>query len=164
MGELKQRHEVDQNYTWDLTPLFESDAACEDAIEHINGEISGFVEKYEGRLGDVDTAVSAIDDYRQLVEKLQPHEYTMRTNYRSYQQILDAASVYLKNPEEASVSAESVMTHEPKDYVKIVQWQKGMKYWTDELPELVREAQESLATEHRHQRFEYIAVFFRSND
>ena len=72
MGELKQRHEVDQNYTWDLTPLFDSDAACEDAIEHINGEISGFVEKYEGRLGDVDTAVRAIDDYRQLVERLVP--------------------------------------------------------------------------------------------
>ena len=56
------------------------------------------------------------------------------------------------------------MAHEPTDYVTVVQWHKGMKFWTDELPELVREAQESLKKEHRYQRIEDIAVFFRSND
>ncbi len=72
MGELKSRHEVDQDYTWDLTPLFESDTACENAIDSIKTDISDFVEVYEGRLNDVDTAARAIDDYRQLVEKLVP--------------------------------------------------------------------------------------------
>jgi oligoendopeptidase F len=72
MGELKSRHEVNENYTWDISPLFESDADCESAIESIKAELVDFVKKFEGKLDDVDTAVNAIDDYRQLVEKLVP--------------------------------------------------------------------------------------------
>lgn len=125
-----------------------------------NQSIYGFDKKIEG----IPESTSPDYYYRQLVEKINPHEYTMRTNYRSYQKILDAASVYLKDPRETPVSSRSIMTHEPENYVKVIQWQKGMKYWTEELPELVREAQESLKKEHRHQRIEDIAVFFRSND
>lgn len=72
MGELKSRHEVDENYTWDLAPLFESDAACESAIEKFQEEVSGFAAKYEGKLNDVNTAVTAIDGFSQLVEKMVP--------------------------------------------------------------------------------------------
>lgn len=125
-----------------------------------NQSIYGFDKKIEG----IPESTSPDYYYRQLVEKINPHEYTMRTNYRSYQKILDAASVYLKDPRETPVSSRSIMTHEPENYVKEIQWQKGMKYWTEELPELVREAQESLKNEHRHQRIEDIAVFFRSNN
>ena len=125
-----------------------------------NQSIYGFDKKIDG----IPESTSPDYYYRQLVDKIKPHEYTMRTNYRSYQKILDAASVYLKDPSETPVSSKSVMAHEPTDYVKVVQWQKGMKFWTDELPELVREAQESLKKEHRYERIEDIAVFFRSND
>lgn len=125
-----------------------------------NQSIYGFDKKIDG----IPESTSPEYYYHQLVSKLQPHEYTMRTNYRSYQKILDAASVYLKNPEETPVAAKLVMDHEPTDYVKVVQWEKGMKYWTDELPELVVEAQASLTNEERYQRIEDIAVFFRSND
>lgn len=72
MGELKSRDEVGEKYTWDLTPLFESDGACETAIEDFQKAVSEFASKYEGRLDDLDTAAAAIDDIRQLVEKLVP--------------------------------------------------------------------------------------------
>ena len=72
MGELKSRHEVDEKYTWDLTPLFESDGACENAIEYFLKDVSEFESKYEGKLDDLNTAVAAIDDLKQLVEKMVP--------------------------------------------------------------------------------------------
>lgn len=125
-----------------------------------NQSIYGFDKKIPG----IPESTSPDYYYSQLVKGIKPHEYTMKTNYRSYQKILDAASVYLKNPDEAPVSSKSIMLHEPNNYVKIVQWQKGMKYWTEELPELIREAQGSLKNVERHNRIEDIAVFFRSND
>ena len=125
-----------------------------------NQSIYGFDKKIPG----IPESTSPDYYYSQLVKGIKPHEYTMKTNYRSYQKILDAASVYLKNPDEAPVSSKSIMLHEPNNYVKIVQWQKGMKYWTEELPELIREAQVSLKNEERYNRIEDIAVFFRSND
>ena len=125
-----------------------------------NQSIYGFDKKIDG----IPESTSPDYYYRQLVEKVKPHEYTMRTNYRSYQKILDAASVYLKDPSETPVASKSVMVHEPTDYVKVIQWEKGMQFWTEELPELLRQAQESLKHEHRYQRIEDIAVFFRSND
>src|SRR5699024_8636134 len=72
MGELKSRHEVDEKYTWDLTPLFESESACEIEISDFLKHVSEFASKYEGKLDDLNTAVTAIDDFRQLVEKLVP--------------------------------------------------------------------------------------------
>ena len=125
-----------------------------------NQSIYGFDKKIPG----IPESTSPDYYYSQLVKGIKPHEYTMKTNYRSYQKILDAASVYLKNRDEAPISSKSIMLHEPNNYVKIVQWQKGMKYWTEELPELIREAQVSLKNEERHNRIEDIAVFFRSND
>lgn len=72
MGELKSRQEVNQNYTWDLAPLFESDKTCESAIENFQKEVSGFVSKYERKLDSLDSAAAAIDDFSQLLEELVP--------------------------------------------------------------------------------------------
>ena len=103
--------------------------------------------------------------YQQLTEKLSPHEYTMRTNYRSFPKILSSASVYLKHPEDAPVSSKKLKDSEPStDYVKIVNWKKGLRYWTDDLPGLVEQAKSSLGSELREKRIEDIAIFFRSND
>lgn len=103
--------------------------------------------------------------YQQLTAKLSPHEYTMRTNYRSFPKILSSASVYLKNPKDAPVSSKKLKDSEPStDYVKIVNWKKGLRYWTDDLPGLVEEAKSSFGSELREKRIEDIAIFFRSND
>ncbi|MFD2829276.1 oligoendopeptidase F [Corticicoccus populi] len=72
MEELKHRSEVDVNYTWDLTPLFESDAACVEAVEKLKGEITAFSEKYEGTLADLNKAADAVHEYAKLVEGLVP--------------------------------------------------------------------------------------------
>lgn len=126
-----------------------------------NQSIYGFDKKIEG----VPESTSPDYYYKQLVNQLNPHEYTMRTNYRSYQKILDAASVYLKNPGDAPVSDSSLMKYEPnEEYVKVINWKKGLTYWTDDLPELVSKAQESINNEERRDRIEDIAIFFRSND
>lgn len=126
-----------------------------------NQSIYGFDKKIVG----VPESTSPDFYYKQLVEKLNPHEYTMRTNYRSYQKILDKASLFLKNPDESPVSDTSLMKYEPKeDYVKVINWQKGVPYWTDELPYLVEIAQKSINNDERRDRIEDIAIFFRSND
>lgn len=126
-----------------------------------NQSIYGFDKKIEGE----PESTSPDFYYRQLASKLSPHEYTMRTNYRSYPKILAAASHYLKDPADAPVSSKKLQDAEPSsEYVKIVNWKKGVAYWTDELPGLVEQAKASLSNESRQDRIEDIAIFFRSND
>lgn len=126
-----------------------------------NQSIYGFDKKIEG----IPESTSPDYYYGQLVSKLSPHEYTMRTNYRSYPKILTAASYYLKDPADAPVSSKKLQDAEPStEYVKVVNWKKGVAYWTDELPVLVEQAKASLNNESRQDRIEDIAIFFRSND
>lgn len=126
-----------------------------------NQSIYGFDKKIEG----IPESTSPDYYYAQLVKQLNPHQYTMRTNYRSYQKILDAASYYLKDPGDSPISDISLMKNEPQEeYVKIINWQKGIPYWTDDLKYLVKKAQDSITNENRRDRIEDIAIFFRSND
>ena len=120
---------------------------------------------FDKKIAGIPESTSPDYYYQQLTSKLAPHEYTMRTNYRSFPKILSSASVYLKNPEDAPVSSKKLMDSEPStEYVKIVNWRKGLRYWTDDLPALVEQAQLSLGNELRDKRIEDIAIFFRSND
>ena len=126
-----------------------------------NQSIYGFDKKIDG----VPESTSPDYYYRQLTSKLSPHEYTMRTNYRSYPKILAAASYYLKNPVDSPISSKRLQDAEPSsEYVKIINWRKGIAKWTDELPGLVEQAKASLGNESRTNRIEDIAIFFRSND
>ena len=126
-----------------------------------NQSIYGFDKKIDG----IPESTSPDYYYKQLTSKLSPHEYTMRTNYRSYPKILKAASYFLKNPNDAPISSKKLQDTEPSsEYVKIVNWKRGIAYWTDELPGLVEQAKASLNNDSRQDRIEDIAIFFRSND
>ncbi|WP_434120746.1 oligoendopeptidase F [Salinicoccus roseus] len=72
MEQLKSRNEVDVNYTWNLTDLFESDEAFEQAAENIRPEIESYSRKYENGLTDAATAVEAIEGFKRLMESLVP--------------------------------------------------------------------------------------------
>jgi RecQ family ATP-dependent DNA helicase len=126
-----------------------------------NQSIYGFDKKIDG----IPESTSPDYYYKQLTAKLSPHEYTMRTNYRSYPKILKAASYFLKNPNDAPISSKKLQDAEPSsEYVTIVNWTKGTTKWTDMLPGLVEQAKATLGNESRQNRIEDIAIFFRSND
>ncbi|OZT77968.1 oligoendopeptidase F [Salinicoccus roseus] len=72
MEQLKSRNEVDVNYTWNLTDLFESDEAFEQAAENIRPEIESYSRKYENSLTDASVAVEAIEGFKGLMESLVP--------------------------------------------------------------------------------------------
>ncbi|WP_342387094.1 oligoendopeptidase F [Salinicoccus bachuensis] len=72
MEQLKSRNEVEENYTWNLTDLFESDESFEQAVEEIRPEIGNFSGKYAGNLTDASVAVEAIEDFKGLMESLVP--------------------------------------------------------------------------------------------
>lgn len=72
MEQLKSRNEVDVNYTWNLTDLFESDDAFEQAAENLRPEIESYSRKYENGLTDAGTAVEAIEGFKRLMESLVP--------------------------------------------------------------------------------------------
>ena len=46
---LKERSELDPQFQWDLTPMFESDAAWETALENLDAEIDS-VAAFAGKL------------------------------------------------------------------------------------------------------------------
>ena len=51
---LKERSELDPQFQWDLTPMFESDAAWETALENLDAEIDS-VAAFAGKLSDAIT-------------------------------------------------------------------------------------------------------------
>lgn len=126
-----------------------------------NQSIYGFDKKIDG----IPESTSPDYYYKQLTAKLSPHEYTMRTNYRSYPKILQAASCFLKDPNDAPISAKKLQDAEPSsEYVSIVNWTRGTPKWTDLLLGLVEQAKATLNNESLQNRIEDIAIFFRSND
>lgn len=103
--------------------------------------------------------------YEQLEKALCPVLKTMRTNYRSYQKILDAAAPFATNSENLPMSAEVLMRHEPqKDYVFMTDCSANPENsWDESLRELVAFAQEENSSEAKHRHINEIAVFFRTN-
>ena len=51
---LKERSELDPQFQWDLTPMFESDAVWETALENLDAEIDS-VAAFAGKLSDAIT-------------------------------------------------------------------------------------------------------------
>ena len=69
MSELQNRQDVDVNYTWDLSPLFKDDKACESAIDSVKKKIDSFESEFQGQIEDVTSAVKGIDSYRDILEQ-----------------------------------------------------------------------------------------------
>lgn len=103
--------------------------------------------------------------YKQLREKLSPIEKMMFTNYRSYQDILDAAAVFLPQGDHMPTSAKSVMEHEAeKPYVSVVNnTQAGSSQWFKDLPNVIVKAKEENNYNDPVRKIRSIAIFFRTN-
>lgn len=63
---VKNRKDVSEQETWDLTALFESTQAFEHALVDLKTETTNFVEHYEGKVAGVDTVVKALADYESI--------------------------------------------------------------------------------------------------
>ncbi len=48
-GQVKERHDIDEKYTWDLSPIYESDEAWQNAKTEIKAKMTT-VESYKGKL------------------------------------------------------------------------------------------------------------------
>ncbi len=118
-----------------------------------NQSIYGFDKKIEG----VADSMSPYYYYKQLQEQLTPVEYTMRTNYRSYQKILDEAEPFVTEKSILSQSFAKLMEREPKEsYVYNIDNLKHLgTTWFSKFDALVRHA--------KKHNFHDIAVFFRTN-
>lgn len=71
--ELKNRSEMDSRYTWDLTPIFESDEAWENALKEASEAVAK-LQQLPGTLGaSVDALKNGLDQVfsvSQQMEKL----------------------------------------------------------------------------------------------
>lgn len=65
---LKTRSEMDSYYQWDLTHIFESDAAWEAAFQALAAQ-AGAMEAHRGKLHTAEGARAALDAYYALAEK-----------------------------------------------------------------------------------------------
>ena len=67
---LKERSELDPQFQWDLTPMFESDAAWETALENLDAEIDS-VAAFAGKLSDAITIGAYLDATTELNRKVE---------------------------------------------------------------------------------------------
>ncbi len=108
--------------------------------------------------------------YQRLNKMLEPRELSMNTNYRSYQKILDSASVFIPKGHSLPVSDESLMKHEPKEnYVVITDNELDpKKAWFKDLPNIISWAKneniEANKSGEEHRIIRNIAVLFRKNN
>ena len=66
--ELKNRADVQEELTWDISALYETKEDFETAIEKLKAAVDKFVQDYEGKLTDTDTIVKALKEYEQIQE------------------------------------------------------------------------------------------------
>ncbi|MBM6614755.1 oligoendopeptidase F [Desemzia sp. RIT804] len=66
--ELKNRSEVQEELTWDLTALYETKEDFEAAIEELKAAVDQFITEYEGKLTDTSIIVKALKKYEQIQE------------------------------------------------------------------------------------------------
>ena len=67
---LKERSELDPQFQWDLTPMFESNAAWETALENLDAEIDS-VAAFAGKLSDAITIGAYLDATTELNRKVE---------------------------------------------------------------------------------------------
>src|ERR1700745_3920276 len=70
---LPKRSDVKTADTWDLSPLCENDAQCNELFQNRDKQISGY-EKYRGKLGDGAKTLAALfkfdHDFDRLAERI----------------------------------------------------------------------------------------------
>jgi len=66
--EMKKRSEVQQELTWDLTALFESEEKFNQAVEKLKEKTNHFAKKYDGQLVDANTIVMSLRDYEGIMK------------------------------------------------------------------------------------------------
>lgn len=67
---LKERSELDPQFQWDLTPMYENDAAWETALDSLDADIEG-VAAFAGHLKDAVTIGAYLDASTELGRKLE---------------------------------------------------------------------------------------------
>ncbi|WP_194841110.1 oligoendopeptidase F [Sporosarcina cascadiensis] len=67
---LPERAQVNEQETWNLQSLFKDEPAYELAVKEAETEADAIAKNYKGTITDISTAVSALDAYRSLQEKL----------------------------------------------------------------------------------------------
>lgn len=146
-------------------------------IGDINQSIYGFSRKPQAPFSPEDYAhaLSPRPYYDEWANLIEPVPLSMSTNYRSYQAILDKASVFIPKVEDMPRSAESLMKYEPNEQyvIEVDNTDKNSEKWFDELPKVIEWAkQQNEVAENftdddprkRQCRIDTIAVFFRTNN
>lgn len=67
--EIKDRSSVAEELKWDLSAIFPSQAAFEEALTALPKEVETFSAKYDGNLADITTVVEAIKNYEEIIAK-----------------------------------------------------------------------------------------------
>ena len=67
---LKDRSELDPQFQWDLTPMFESDAAWETALESLDADIES-LSAFAGKLSDAVTIGAYLDASTEVSRKVE---------------------------------------------------------------------------------------------
>lgn len=132
-------------------------------IGDINQSIYGFdrVAGFKGTPAEYAELLRPEPYYRTLRELLNPMEFTMFTNYRSYQAILDKSAEFIPQGCDLPKSATPLMIHEPKEqYVH----EFTNEPWFRKLPKIIEKSKIDNATGIPQKRVDTIAVFFRTND
>lgn len=104
--------------------------------------------------------------YDRLKKIIQPIELQMFTNYRSYQKILDMASVFVPDGYTLPTSDKSLMEHEPQtEYTFITDnIANPRQSWFSELHTLIKRAKDENEAQDKYRQIKTIAVFFRTNN
>ena len=67
---LKERSELDPQFQWDLTPMYESDAAWEAALESLDADIES-LSAFAGKLSDAVTIGAYLDASTEVSRKVE---------------------------------------------------------------------------------------------
>ncbi|MEG0678530.1 MAG: oligoendopeptidase F, partial [Carnobacterium sp.] len=65
---LKNRADVLEELTWDLTALYKTDAVFEEAIEQIKTATDKFCKEYEDQLSNAAIIEAALKDYEKIMQ------------------------------------------------------------------------------------------------
>ena len=65
---LKNRADVLEELTWDLTALYKTDEAFEEAIKQIKVATDKFCKEYEDQLSDAVTIEAALKEYEKIMQ------------------------------------------------------------------------------------------------
>ncbi len=70
--ELVKREEVPVEETWDLTPLFETEEAYEEAVTSLKKEVHAFSDEWQGNIQTTKDILQVMDRYEKALERLVP--------------------------------------------------------------------------------------------